>query len=168
MYAQALALYDSGAHTSIFAGLYIVIGLILTIGHRVILLFIEKGVGYEVKLFNSRALDISSMLVFLAFFIFALFTDYTALAQTAAAFIVIITSIRMIGWFTPGIWQSPLLWSFFVTLGSITLGFIPFIVEASMSLPPYLSIHAFTIGAIGGDDDGHDGTRIDGTYGPQP
>lgn len=148
-YAQALGFSDSGAHTSLYAGLYIVVGLILTIGRRIIPLFIERGVGYEVTLFNSRILDISSMLVFLVFFIATLFTNYITLAQTAAALMVIITTIRMIGWYTSGIWKSPLLWSFFVTLGSITIGFLIFVFETSLSLSPYLSIHAFAVGAIG-------------------
>lgn len=62
---------------------------------------------------------------------------------------VVITTIRMIGWYTSGIWKSPLLWSFFVTLGSITIGFLIFVFETSLSLSPYLSIHAFAVGAIG-------------------
>jgi uncharacterized protein involved in response to NO len=148
-YAQALGLIDFGAHTALYAGLYIVVGLILTIGRRIIPLFIKNGVNYEVELYNSRALDISSMLGFVLFFIFSLFTDYTILARISAALMVIITTIRMIGWYTPGIWSSPLLWSFFVTLGSITAGFGLYALEGILGLSPYLSVHAFALGAIG-------------------
>lgn len=148
-YAQALGYTDSGAHTALYAGLYIIIGLILTIGRRIIPLFIKNGVDYEVELFNSRILDISSMLVFLVFFITALFTNFQIIAQTSAAIMVIITTIRTIGWYTPGIWKSPLLWSFFMTLVAIITGFILFVLEGSLNISPFLSLHAFGVGAIG-------------------
>ena len=148
-YAEAIGYTDSGAHTALYAGLYLIIGLILTIGRRIIPLFITNGVSYKVELFNSRFLDVSSMLVFLVFFIATLFTDYLIVAQIAASLMVIITTVRMIGWYTPGIWKSPLLWSFFITLTSIVLGFALFAVQSSLGLSPYLSVHAFAIGAIG-------------------
>lgn len=148
-YAQALGFTDSGAHTALYAGLYIIIGLILTIGRRIIPLFVKNGVDYEVELFNSRFLDISSMVVFLVFFVAELFMQQTTLAQIAACLMVAITSIRIIGWYTPGIWKTPLLWCFFVALASIVLGFTLYIIAPSLGLSPYLSVHAFAVGAIG-------------------
>lgn len=148
-YLQALGWTESGLHISLYAGLYVIVGLILTIGRRIIPPFTERGVSYQVTLYNSRVLDISSMLVFLAFFISALFFKSSEFSYYCAALMIIITSIRLIGWYTRGIWQSPLLWSFFASLMSINLGFVLYLLEPALSISPYLSVHAFALGTIG-------------------
>ena len=53
----------------IYGGLYLIIGLVLTMGLRMIPFFIERGVGYSVELKNSNWLDLCGIVIFLFFFI---------------------------------------------------------------------------------------------------
>jgi uncharacterized protein involved in response to NO len=149
-YWGAITGNDAFLQLSIYGALYLIIGLILTIGRRVIPFFIERGVGYPVTLWNSKPLDISSMLVFLGFFISELFLDLPLLSVTLAGLMFCITTIRLIGWHTPGIWKTPLLWGLYLALCLINLGFALFIIQHWLSLSPYLALHAFAIGGVGG------------------
>ena len=45
---------DQGVFFGIYGGLFLIVGLILFMGRRVIPFFIEAGIGYPVKLFNSN------------------------------------------------------------------------------------------------------------------
>lgn len=148
-YLGVLGYSDSGIHLAIYGGLYLVIGLILTIGRRVIPFFVENGVGYPVQLYNSRLIDISSLLFFLVFFFSELFLQIPWLSRLAAAAMFVITTVRIIGWYTPGIWKTPLLWSLYAALGFIDLGFILFATREWTLISPYLSLHAFGVGGIG-------------------
>jgi uncharacterized protein involved in response to NO len=47
------------------------------------------------------------------------------------------------GWYTPGIWSTPLLWSLYVALGFIDRGFALFATQNWTLISPYLAIHAF-------------------------
>lgn len=148
-YLGALGYSDGGIELAIYGGLYLVIGLILTIGRRVIPFFIERGVGYPVQLFNSRWIDISSLVFFLLFFVSELFLDLPWLSQLLAAAMFVVTTVRIIGWYTPGIWKTPLLWSLFIALGFIDLGFLLFATREWTMISPYLPTHAFGVGGIG-------------------
>ncbi|MFZ3074735.1 MAG: NnrS family protein, partial [Psychrobacter glacincola] len=65
----------------VYLGFYLIIGLVLTIGRRVVPFFIERGLGTSnaagvaetVTVRNSKVQDITSLLFFLAFFITDLF-----------------------------------------------------------------------------------------------
>lgn len=148
-YLSALGYIENLTHLTIYAGLYLIIGLILTIGRRIIPLFVQNGVEGAVTLFNAKWLDISSLLCFLTFFIAVLFFPQTPIAQYAASLMVIITTVRMIGWYTPGVWKSPLLWCFYIALFFIDLGFLLFAISGPFQVSPFLSTHAFAVGGIG-------------------
>jgi uncharacterized protein involved in response to NO len=148
-YLSALDYIENHVHLSIYAGLYLIIGLILTIGRRIIPLFVESGVSETVTLFNSKWLDISSLLCFLTFFISVLFFTSSAIPQISAGLMVIITTIRIVGWYTPGVWKSPLLWSFYIALFFIDIGFLFFALSGPLQISPFLSTHAFAVGGIG-------------------
>jgi uncharacterized protein involved in response to NO len=153
-YLSAASTFDEGMperlmHWSIYGGLLLVIGLTLTIGRRVIPFFIERGVGYPVQLFNTKWLDVSSMTLFFLFFIAAVFIGEPRLTSLLATALFIITSIRLFGWHTPGIWKKPLLWSLFVALLFIDLGFLLFALNAIFNVPALLAMHAFGVGGIG-------------------
>lgn len=148
-YLSVLGYIDNQVHLSIYAGLYLVIGLILTIGRRIIPLFVQSGVSETVTLFNAKWLDLSSLACFLTFFITTLFLTHSLVPNITAGLMVIITTIRIIGWYTPGVWKSPLLWSFYVSLVFIDIGFLLFALSGTFHVSPYLSTHAFAVGGIG-------------------
>lgn len=148
-YLGAMGVLDQGLFWGVYGGLYIVIGLILTMGRRIVPLFIENGVGYEVRLHNSRWLDISSLVVFVLFFISELFLRDNGLSACCAFILFVVHSLRLVRWHTYGIWKRPLLWSLYLSLWSICLGFLLFAASYNFGIPKLVAIHAFSYGGIG-------------------
>ena len=67
-YAGIMGWFDDGIRWGLYGGLYLIIGLVLTMGRRVIPFFTERGVGYSVELKNSNWLDLCGIVIFLFFF----------------------------------------------------------------------------------------------------
>jgi len=64
--------------------------------------------------------------------------------------IAISAGFRLWRWHTPGIWQVPLLWSFYCGLWLINLGFLLYALSfISATTPVILAIHCWAIGGIG-------------------
>lgn len=148
-YLGALEIVKNGISLGLYGGLYLIIAIILTIGRRVIPFFIERGVGYEVKLFNSKWLDFSSMLLFLGFFVSDLFLQNPTISAYLALALFFINSARLVGWYSKGIWQKSLLWSLYLSLCLICLGFLLFATTHFFNTSKFLAIHAFSFGSIG-------------------
>ncbi|MCP3690537.1 MAG: NnrS family protein [Gammaproteobacteria bacterium] len=148
-YLGVFGLVEKGVFWGIYGGLYLIIGLVLTMGRRVVPFFIQNGVGYKVTLFNSKWLDIPSMVLFIGFFISELFFASHALSAWLAAGLFIINAVRLVGWHTPGIWRKSLLWSIYLAFWCITGGFLLFSLAYWFGLSPYLATHAFAYGGIG-------------------
>ena len=148
-YLGAMGMLLPGTYWGIYGGLLLVIGLILAIGRRVIPFFIERGVGYPVQLTNAKWLDIASMALFVLFFVTELFMAAPGVVFLLAGALFIVTSIRLYNWHTPGIWKKPLLWSLYVSLLFIDLGFLMFALNIFFDVPRLLAVHAFAVGGIG-------------------
>lgn len=140
---------EQGLHWGIYGGLYLVIGLILTLGGRVIPFFTEGGVGYEVKLYNPKWTTLSGLLIFLVFFISELFLHNKNITGVASLGLFIVYSIRLIGWYTYGIWEKPLLWSLHIAMLFINVGFLLFALSAFTDISKFIAIHALAYGGIG-------------------
>jgi len=148
-YLGGFGYLESGMHWSIYGGLYLVIGLVLTMGRRVIPFFIERGVGYPVTLFNSKWVDISSLALFLALFLVELFFSDKSTVPWLAAGLFAVNVVRLVGWHTPGIWKKPLLWSLYVAYGFIVLGFLLLALSGFAGISRFVAIHGFAYGGIG-------------------
>lgn len=149
-YAGAFGYPEQGAQWGVYTGLYVVIGLILTLGRRVIPSFIEGGVGYPVNLVNRRWVDLSSMILFVAFFILDTFTQLKEIAGWLAAALFGLHCLRAAGWHTSGIWKKPLLWSLFCAYLAIVSGFGLYALSVFTGFSSHvLAVHAFTVGGIG-------------------
>jgi uncharacterized protein involved in response to NO len=148
-YLGALEIVKDGITLGLYGGLYLIIAIILTIGRRVIPFFIERGVGYEVKLFNSKWLDLSSMLLFLGFFVLELFLQNPTISAYLALALFFINSVRLVGWHNKGIWKKSLLWSLYLSFCFICLGFLLFAATHFFNTEKFLAIHAFSFGGIG-------------------
>lgn len=140
---------EQGLYWGIYGGFYLIIGLILTLGGRVIPFFTERGVGYEVKLYNRKWTTLSGLLIFLVFFISDLFLQNQTLSGIASVVLLIIYTIRLVGWYTPGIWRKPLLWSLHLSMLFINVGFLLYALSIFYGLSLFLAIHAFAYGGIG-------------------
>ncbi|MFB3090124.1 MAG: NnrS family protein [Gammaproteobacteria bacterium] len=148
-YLGAAGLIDQGVFWGIYGGLLLIIALILTLGRRVIPFFIEGGVGYPVQLVNYKWIDRLSLVLLLAFFIFFVFIGNRQVSATISLALFFITTIRLFGWYTPGIWKKPLLWSLFISFIFIDIGFLLFAVSDLLNQPIMLAFHAFSYGGIG-------------------
>ncbi len=128
---------------------YMVISLILTMGRRIMPFFIEGGVGYPMKLRNSRVLDIVSLVLLVVFCYADIFTHEGWLTAAAALLLALVHALRLAGWHTHGVWQRPLLWILFAGYMFLILGFL---LKAAAFVYPKCddsALHAFTTGGIG-------------------
>lgn len=148
-YLGAYGYVTDGLLWGIYGGLYTIIGLILTIGRRVLPFFIERGVPESAQLFNSKWLDLSSLFAILIFFISELVLKNQALSAYAALVIAGVNAIRLIGWHTPGIWKKSLLWSIYLSFWFICFGFLLFAGNYFFAIPKHLAVHALAYGGIG-------------------
>lgn len=148
-YLGYAGILEQGLSWGIYGGLYLVIGLILTLGGRVIPFFTERGVGYEVKLYNPKWITILGLLLFLVFFISELFLHNENITGIASVGLFIIYSIRLVGWYTAGIWKKPLLWSLHISMLFINVGFLLFALSIYAGISKFIAIHAFAYGGIG-------------------
>ena len=148
-YLGYLGLLEHGMYWGIYGGLYLIVALVLTISRRVVPSFIERGVDYQVQLFNSKWIDVLSLLAFVAFFVAEVFVRNADIAAFLALGLFVLHTVRLAGWYTHGIWSSPLLWSLYVALWFITAGFLLIFLSAFHYVPGILAVHAFGFGGIG-------------------
>ena len=140
---------QDGVRMGLYTGLYTILSLILLMGRRVIPFFIEKGVGYPVTVRNFRWVDISSLLLMLAFILFEVFVVIPWLSSLIAALLFLLYGIRIAGWHTAGIWKKPLLWSLYLAYAWIAAGFLLKALSLVLPINPMLAIHSFAYGGVG-------------------
>ena len=138
-----------GIYLGIYLGFYLVISLIMMLGSRVVPFFIERGVGYPVTLYNPKWLAIASMVLFICFIIVEIFIHNTTVSGCLAAGLFIITTVRLFGWYTKGIWINPLLWGLYISFVFIAAGFLLFALGAFAGVSNFLAIHSLAYGGIG-------------------
>ena len=149
-YAGVLGFLEQGMRWGIYTGFYLVLGLILTMSRRVIPDFIRRGVGYAVELKNRRWLDLSSMSLFVIFFILDAFTSFKSAAGWLALGLFALHCIRALGWHSYGIWTKPLLWGLYLAYLFLVLGFGLYALSTLTAIGSYfLAIHTFAVGGIG-------------------
>jgi uncharacterized protein involved in response to NO len=140
---------EHGLYWGVYGGLYLVIGLILTLGSRVIPFFIQGGVEKTVQLYNPKWITLLGLVIFLVFFISELFLHDKNITGISSAALFLLYSVRLVGWYTPGIWKKPLLWSLYLAMIFIVVGFLLFSLSVYAGIPKYLAIHALAYGGIG-------------------
>jgi len=138
-----------GARIGVHAGLYLVLGMVLFMGRRVIPLFTQRGVDYEVELNNERWNDTATIALFPLFLISEVLLPYHLAGALLAGGLLILNTLRVLGWHTMGIWQKPLLWGLFVSFVMINLGFLLRALMPVTAVPPFLPVHAFAVGGVG-------------------
>lgn len=148
-YAGALGWMERGVELGVYIGLYLVIGLIMMMGRRVIPFFIERGVGYPVELYNSKWSDISSLILFVVFFVAELIKPGAAVSAYSALLLFVINAVRLAYWHTPGIWKKPLLWSLYIAMWFVSLGFLCHFLALFSLVSRFEALHTFAYGGIG-------------------
>lgn len=148
-YLGFMGFLEQGLYWGVYGGLYLVIGLILTLGGRVIPFFIQGGVERPVQLYNPKWITLLGLVIFLVFFISELFLHDKNMTGISSVALFILYSIRLAGWHTSGIWKKPLLWSLYLAMLFIVAGFLLFALSVYASIPKFIAIHALAYGGIG-------------------
>ncbi len=137
----------------IYLGFYLIIGLILTIGRRVVPFFIERGLSTgtteAVKLRNSKVQDVASLAFFLAFFLIDVFYPHKYLLTIAALGVAVVNIVRLIGWYHRGIWQKPLLWSLYLSFLGMCLSFVLYALQPWLGYAHSIAMHGLAIAGVG-------------------
>lgn len=148
-YLGALGILEHGIEWGLIGGVFLLLALVLTLGRRVMPMFIQNGVGYPVQLKNSVFLDRASLILFLVLALSELFIHNVYLSSTLAIGLVLVSVLRLHNWHTPGIWRSALLWGLYVAFIFITLGFLIYALKPYFpALNRSMAIHTFTFGGI--------------------
>ena len=149
-YTQALGWTSHGTHAALWIGLLLNISLIMVISRRILPMFIERGVKEEVTLKNSAWIDRLLMVCLAVLLINILTINVEIIHVVLGLTIAISAGFRLWRWHTPGIWQVPLLWSFYCGLWLINLGFLLYALSFILAATPViLAIHCWAIGGIG-------------------
>lgn len=149
-YSQALGWTNQGAHAALWMGLLLNVSLIMVMSRRILPTFIERGVKEQVTLKNSVWIDRLLMVCLAALLINILTANAEILNTVLGLTISVSASFRLWRWHTPGIWQLPLLWSFYLGLWLINLGFLLYALSFLLpSISVILAIHCWAIGGIG-------------------
>ncbi|MDI1308828.1 MAG: NnrS family protein [Methylotenera sp.] len=148
-YLGCFGVITSGMQYAINGAVLLFISLILMIGRRVIPFFIERGTDTRVQLKQSKWLDISILVFFVALFINAIFIQTPYLTALFAWTLFVLNGYRLINWHAAGIWRVPLLWSLYLSAWFINVGFFFYGLQALYSSLFILTLHIFTIGGIG-------------------
>ncbi len=153
-YLGLLGIWAQGVQPGLYAGFYVIVALILTMGRRVIPFFIERGVDSPFTAQNRVWVDRASLILFLLFML----ADLLAMASGhqsamwAAALLALVQVplhlLRLRGWYHPNIWQKPLLWVLYLAYGWLIVGFALKFLSVAAGISPFLAIHAFAYGGI--------------------
>ncbi|MEJ2400552.1 MAG: NnrS family protein [Xanthomonadales bacterium] len=138
-----------GARLGVYGGLYTALAMVLYMGRRVIPFFTMRGVGYEVHLKIERWVDLGMTGLFPLFMFSELLLPLHPLGAGLAAALLYLNSRRVMGWYTLGIWQKPLLLGLFASFIMVNLGFLLRALMPFTTVPPVLPVHAFALGGIG-------------------
>jgi uncharacterized protein involved in response to NO len=148
-YAGMYGVLEDGVRIGLYSGVYLVIALVLVLSRRVFPFFIERGAGYPVELKNRLWLDISSLVLFLAFWIAEIIRPDTLLVAALSTTLMLLHAVRLAGWHTAGIWKKPLLWVLYLGYAWLIIAFALKAAAGFLGISPLLSLHAFAYGCIG-------------------
>jgi uncharacterized protein involved in response to NO len=148
-YLGALGLLSQGARWGVHGGLYLVLGIILFMGSRVIPFFTRGGVEEPVDIKDARWNDIATFILYPLFGLSEVLIPNNPAGALLAVGLFVLNSIRVSSWHVLGIWQKPLLWGLFAAFTMINLGFLLRAMSLVTEISSFLPIHAFGVGGVG-------------------
>jgi len=147
-YLGVMGVIDEGVQWGLYSALYMIIALVLVMMRRVMPMFIKNGVDGDVKLTNRAWVDNSSLILLLCLWVADVFTVYDQFVAATAVLLTILHMVRLSGWYTRRVWSKPLVWILVVAYSFIIVGFALIAASVYLDVSPFLSTHAFTVGAI--------------------
>lgn len=148
-YLGALGLWIDGARVGVYLGFFMMIGLILTVARRVVPIFIKNGVDRPVRLYNPRWLGLTMLALYVPFFIMVLLQFTPRLIGGLSLALFFGHTLQLVGWYTNGIWRKPLLWSLYLSIVWIDVGFLLLAISSIGWISHFVALHAMAYGGIG-------------------
>jgi uncharacterized protein involved in response to NO len=148
-YLGVFGVLANGVVISQTLALLLILSLILVIGRRVIPFFIERGLRLTTPLTQYKWLDISIMVLFLVWLADELVLRSSIVSRWACVALFAFNGFRLMNWHHRRIWKVPLLWSLYLAIWSINLGFLLYALRDALAFGVALPLHVFTIGGIG-------------------
>lgn len=148
-YAGILLERQDWVTVGLYGGLYLVLGLVLYMGRRVVPFFTQRGVGHDVQLKNARWNDVASWVLFVTFLAAETLFPNSLAGTAAAGVLFVLNSHRLAGWYSAAIWRRPLLWSLHLAYAAITIGFLARVLQGMGLITPLMVAHVFALGGIG-------------------
>jgi uncharacterized protein involved in response to NO len=152
-YAGQLGWSGVGTNLGNYLGFYVVIGLILIMTGRVMPMFTGNGVDEDVNLSNHPLLEQANAACYMLFLLLVIAGMFLALPRmlfpAIAGVLALLNLMRMYRWFTPGIFQKPLVWTLHLSYLFLVLGFVLKAIEPLVVINPYVGLHALGAGGIG-------------------
>lgn len=149
--AQAVFLWGQTFHEpgqarlANWLGFFALIALILVISGRIMPFFTRSGLGLSKPPRSFRWLEQLLLPVFAVFVLFVMYDAGGVTSRWLAAVLALLNTIRLFGWYTPGIGRKPLLWVLYGAYVWLIIGFV------LMSLGyNNQGLHAMAVGAFGG------------------
>jgi len=128
--------------------LYLVVLLITLLGGRVIPFFTETAVaGHQAT--RNDTLEKVAMGSFVILVLEQIIYPVNEITGVLALIVGVTQALRMVGWYTPKIWQKPILWVLYTGLGWIVVGMLMMAAASFTAVPANLATHALTLGGIG-------------------
>lgn len=131
-----------------YAGLDLVLAIILIIGGRVLPFFIQRGLNQNMQ---KRSALVEKLLPFALAIYLALnfFAPYSAITAAYLVLFGLLLTLNLITWHQAGLWKNSLLWTLYIAYAFIGLGFFLTAAGKLGWVSIYMGIHSFAVGGIG-------------------
>jgi len=146
---QLLVLLSDNPRRGIYAGLLLVVLLIMVVGRRVIPFFIERGLGNGTRIETPMAVDIAAIGLYLVYALAELSAPVSPWTAWLASLAAMAHGVRLALWYRPGIWRKPIVWVLWVGYGWLVAGLALRAASLIATFNPFLSVHALTYGGVG-------------------
>lgn len=148
IHLDILEITENTAGTALQQGINLILLVIVIIGGRVIPFFTQRALpGTTPKRWPAIDwLAISSLLLLM---LVELIWPASTVVAVIAALGAGIHLVRLLGWYTNGIWSVPLLWILHLGYGWLVLGLALKALTINSMVSTSTAVHAFTSGSIG-------------------
>lgn len=138
-----------GPRRGIYAGLLLVVLLIMLVGRRVIPFFIERGLGGDTRIETPMAVDVAAIGLFLVYGAAELVAPVSPWTAWLASLAAMAHAVRLALWHRTGIWRIPMVWVLWLGYAWLVAGLALRATSLLATINPFLSIHALTYGGVG-------------------
>lgn len=147
--------WPPGISVGLYAGFYILLGLVLTLARRVMPMFIERGINNGFMIRNNASVDRWCLVLFLLFGVADTLLQvsfHSALAGLVSLLAFALFGLhawRLRGWYHHAVWQKPMVWVLVLAYIWVIVGFFVKAWAGIGDVSQSIAVHAFAVGGVG-------------------